>query len=287
MKKTLVIFATTSMLATGVSLASNISIGQKMAAFLSNTFEFVGPMSGLVYALVKPASENVAPVIPNFQDGISGQQGVQARLVLPSRFPERVAFSATPGSAMNVQALSDINSRAMSTGRRDDDALGSVVAKAITENGDRALLANLGNNLQGKFKDVANPGATLEMWANLINKPGLEPIKVALLEDRQNKQVEAGSRIAQTVNPQGLSQTASANAAAILAQSSDAAGGNAAVGNGQSVVATQITAGALAQAVSDPSNAPGKVPVPGGLALVLVGLCLGAARKLSGSKQSL
>ena len=74
MKKGLVIFAATSMMAAGVSLAANVSFGQKMAAMLANAFEFVGPVSGLVHALVKPKDESRAPVIPSFPGRIEHAQ---------------------------------------------------------------------------------------------------------------------------------------------------------------------------------------------------------------------
>jgi hypothetical protein len=289
MKKALVIFAASSMFATGVSLASNVSFGQKMASFLSETFEFVGPMSGLINALVKHTDAPKTPVIPNFQEGLlsgvgqiadNGRQGSGIAVVKsPTLLTEagKLIGSANYANA-NSYAVNQLN--ALSSGSRIDDS-GSV-ARAITESGDSAVLANLGKSLQGRFQEVGIAGSKQDVWANLMSKPELAPTKLAMNIDRTNKQEDAGSRIAQSVTAQGLNQTAAATAASILSEA-NALQGTSTSGTTTQPTASQITPVVLAQATNT-SATSGKVPVPGGLSLILIGLLAAGTLNLRKTK---
>ena len=95
-------------------------------------------------------------------------------------------------------------------------------------------------------------------------------LKLAMNIDRTNKQEDAGSRIAQSVTAQGLNQTAAATAASILSEA-NALQGTGSSGAPTQSTASQITPVVLAQATNNTSTS-GKVPVPGGLSLVLIGL---------------
>ncbi len=62
------------MLAAGTSLAAHVSFGPKMPAVLANAFEFVGPVSGLVHALVKPTEATPASARADFKQPLSAPQ---------------------------------------------------------------------------------------------------------------------------------------------------------------------------------------------------------------------
>jgi hypothetical protein len=260
MKKALVIFTASSMFATGISLASNISFGHKMAAFLSETFEFVGPMSGLVKALVKPTDAPKTRIIPNFQDGMSSPaQGSSPGQVSELSSPVRGARSINVTS----QAFADQGQHAMAGANSRTE--GGAVARAITENGDNTLLASLGKSLQGKFQEVGLNGSRQDVWSNLMNKPDLLPSKLALNLERSNKQEEAGMRIAESITAQGLAGSS---------------GGQSPEGSDSPSTASQITPATLAQ-VNTSSTPTSKVPLPGGLALVLIGIFAAGAVKFT------
>ena len=274
MKKALVIFTASSMFATGISLASNISFGHKMAAFLSDTFEFVGPMSGLVKALVMHTDVPRARVIPNFQDGMpsSSQSGNPGQASELSK-PVKGALSLNAPSQVFAEQGQHANARRSgSVGYPDitqhalvgdaSRAEGGAIARAITENGDNSVLASLGKSLQGKFQDVAVNGSRQDVWATLMNKPDFAPTKLALNLERSNKQEDVGMRISESITVQGLTQN-----------------GPGLSGSDSLSTASQITPVTLAQ-VAPPSSSSAKVPLPGGLPLVLIGMFAAGALRL-------
>jgi hypothetical protein len=297
MKKALVIFAASSMLATGVSLASNVSFGHKMAAFLSEAFEFVGPISGLVNALVKHPDTPKTRVIPTFQDGISGPQhggntGQPPNIAKPplsgaglAPTPAQVLSGADMSGAAHYSSLSsrnhtDTSEHSLGSGAHHSN-FGSI-AQAITEKGDNAVLANLGKSLQGKFQDSTN-GSGKDVWASLMNKPELAPTKLALNIERSHKQEDAGARIAQSITNQGHTQNAASEAASILNEAAADQGTTGSSGADLST-ASQMTSTALAQ-VNTPANTnPGKVPLPGTLQLMLLGLVSAATLRSTKNK---
>jgi hypothetical protein len=296
MKKALVIFAASSMLATGVSLASNVSFGQKMAAFLSEAFEFVGPVSGLVHALVKHNDAPKTPVIPNFEAGLSAPKSLgnggplgntagslrTAELVKSPSLSVAQYESVIPSKAFGSDSYADL-SRHSFVGNSNRLDAGSV-ARAITESGENTVLANLGKSLQGRFQDSSMTAASQDVWSSLMSKPGLEPTKLALVTERSNKQEDAGAKIAQSVTSQGLTQNAASTAANILNEA-NAAQGTSVAGSGGQTTASQITPTVLAQAtVTSPNSS--KVPAPGGLPLMLIGIFLVGIAKLFAGRQA-
>ncbi len=290
MKKALVLFAASSMLAAGVSLASNVSFGQKLAAFLSEAFEFVGPVSGLVHALVKHNDAPKTPVIPNFEDGLSipkslansGALGVTAGSLRVAELVKSPSLSvisyetARPSKPIGTDRFGDLSPHSIVAHSNRLDA-GSV-ARAITENGESTVLANLGKSLQGRFQDASFTAASQDVWSNLMSKPGLEPTKLALVTERSNKQEDSGAKIAQTLTAQGLSQNAASTAANILNEA-NATQGTSVDGKEGQATATQITTTALAQ-VTTTSPGTSKVPAPAGLPLMLIGVFLMGLAKL-------
>jgi hypothetical protein len=293
MKKALVIFAASSMLATGVSLASNVSFGQKLAAFLSEVLEFVGPVSGLTHALVKHTDAPKSPLIPNFQDGLSSDlkglnsgDVVSANLALKGALQARVqARAGRLDDASNYARLNDPQGYANVALTEIPAQLnrfdGGIVARAITEAGESDVLAALGKNLQGKFQDISANGARQDVWASLMSKTDLAPIKLALNVERSNKQEEAGTRIAQALTTQGLTQNAASTAASILSEAA-AIQGTGSPTNAGIATASQITPIALAQVTT--TTVSGKVPSPGALYLMLIGLVAAAMLKMRQGK---
>ncbi len=290
MKKALVIFAASSMLATGVSLASNVSFGQKLAAFLSEAFEFVGPVSGLVHALVKHNDAPKTPVIPNFEDGLSipkslansGPQGGAAGSLRVAELVRSPSLSVTQYESAKSSKFIGSDSYAILSphsiaGNSNRMDAGSV-ARAITENGENTVLANLGKSLQGRFQDSSLTAASQDVWSNLMSKPGLEPTKLALVTERSNKQEDSGAKIAQSLTVQGLTLNAASTAANILNEAI-ASQGTSAEDNGGQATASQITPTVLAQ-VATTSPSTSKVPTPGGLPLFLIGIALMGLAKL-------
>jgi hypothetical protein len=66
MKPRIAFFAAASLIATGMTLASNVSFGQRAGKFLAEAFEFMGPISSLVSGIVRPMEANQTRTVGDY-----------------------------------------------------------------------------------------------------------------------------------------------------------------------------------------------------------------------------
>jgi hypothetical protein len=76
--KKFVFFAVGSMFVAGATLASNVSFGQRAARWVSQNMDFMGPVSGLVHAVVRSAEFGRQNPILSFQ--VQGESSVGSAL---------------------------------------------------------------------------------------------------------------------------------------------------------------------------------------------------------------
>lgn len=69
MKPKIAFFTAASLIATGMTLASNVSFGQRAGKILADALEFMGPVSGLVAAIIRPTDENRQRQTGNYDSG--------------------------------------------------------------------------------------------------------------------------------------------------------------------------------------------------------------------------
>jgi hypothetical protein len=69
MKPKIAFFTAASLIATGMTLASNVSFGQRAGKILADALEFMGPVSGLVAGIIRPADENRQRQTGNYDSG--------------------------------------------------------------------------------------------------------------------------------------------------------------------------------------------------------------------------
>jgi hypothetical protein len=264
MKKTLVIFAASSMLATGVSLAANVSFGQRLAGYWSEAFEFMGPISGLVHALVKPNDKPKARVQTNFQEGLSTPaHGLSSAQVTtgPGRASALTAQAAhqaqESGSADSSRYA--LNLAAIQGGSSLTAHSGHGISQAISDSGDNRLLSQMGKSMRSSLSDIAGNAVRAETWSSLLNQRSLGGKPLGANPDLSNKQVSPDQQVAQTLS--NLDQIPSTNG----------------INDGTS----SGTAGQINAAMMTPSSGTGanstsgNVPLPGGLSLVLLGALAG------------
>ena len=261
MKKSLVFFTAASMLAAGVSLASNISFGQRMSAMMASAFDFIGPVSGFMHNLVKPADQPKARQITQFQDGMkAGSSGSSASISIePAQLGGSNFGTQTPLISAEVAPI-DRSTKASRWNMGDGAATVGLayasgsVAQGILESGQVSLLAGLGRSLQAKSLDLGGT-AQQDVWAHLLNKPEFKPTQIALSIQANNKQIDTASRLA----PLDLQ-----------AESDDS--------DHKAGTAAQLTSEALVSTSDSIGTPSGKVPVPSSLLLLLSGLILTAIR---------
>jgi PEP-CTERM motif len=76
--KKFVIFAVGSMFVAGATLASNVSFGQRAARWVSQNMDFMGPVSGLVHAVVRSADFGRQNPVLSYQ--VQGESSVGSAL---------------------------------------------------------------------------------------------------------------------------------------------------------------------------------------------------------------
>ena len=70
--KKVILFAVGSMFVAGATLASNVSFGQRAARWIAQNMDFIGPISGLVNAVVRAPDANRSHPVLSFQTDRSG-----------------------------------------------------------------------------------------------------------------------------------------------------------------------------------------------------------------------
>jgi hypothetical protein len=103
--KKLIFFATCSMVVSGLTLASNVTLADKLGRFIADAFQFEGPISGLVQALVRSQDQNGDKPVISFQvqgvrevavDG-SAAAAVVIPMTGPNAAPSSVAAAGGAG----------------------------------------------------------------------------------------------------------------------------------------------------------------------------------------------
>jgi hypothetical protein len=118
MKPRIAFFAAASLVATGMTLASNVSFGQKAGKFLADAFDVMGPISSLMSGIVKPNLERPARPAGDYtgeavasvkQDTVSQamrtQSMVPSNIVVMAPAPEYFQSNAGITKSTSTQAL--------------------------------------------------------------------------------------------------------------------------------------------------------------------------------------
>jgi hypothetical protein len=177
MKPKIVFFAAASLVATGMTLASNVSFGQRAGKALADMFDIMGPVSGLVAGIVRPSDEGTGRQTGTYAAGLpldgltSGQASYQSSYQ-PARYQGVVATSAFIGTAPAAEVLQQGNN-----GRRKgvewDIKSGGPNVPARLE-----MSAGFGKSTQGTLLGAFAKGAPNaltnerdDVWAFMKSRP--------------------------------------------------------------------------------------------------------------------
>jgi hypothetical protein len=288
MKKSVVIFAAVSMTVAGVTLASNVSLGKRAGAMLAEVFEFVGPMSGLINALVKPNDPPAKRAIVSFEP----ESPVSSTLALSNSAPR--GKSASPFELPLWQSMSAANtalfndpSRSAESGSRSKEAsaresvqvlaeapaVSPITLAANSQSGNAiqtaeklALMDNVLKSLTGG--GPASLQKTDDVWAFMTQRPTALDSSVGALaanSERASKE-SVGQVTIPSLAANGLSSSTTAlsgsDAGQILSKSGEAAAANGSPAGTETSINQQLRT----------KSEIGKVPLPGTLALILMGI---------------
>jgi hypothetical protein len=305
MKKSVVIFAAVSMTVAGVTLASNVSLGKRAGAMLAEVFEFVGPVSGLINALVKPNDPPAKRAIVSFEpeSPVSGSlalsnSAVRGKSASPFELPLWQSMSAANTALFNDPSRSvESGSRSKESTARESvqvlaegPAVSPITLAASGQSGNAiqtaeklALMDNVLKSLTGG--GPASLQKTDDVWAFMTQRPSALDSSVGALaanSERASKE-SVGQVTIPSLAANGLTTSTSAlsgpDAGQILSKASEAASVSSGSA-GSSTSGSASTGSSGSQAGSQPDNAQttankssvAKVPLPGTLALILLGM---------------
>ena len=260
--KKVIIFAVGSMFAAGATLASNVSFGQRAARWIAQNMDFIGPISGLVNAVVRAPDANRNNPVLSFQTERSGSTVGNFRT---GNALQVAAYDAKYGVTQAAMSGTIDNSRsvvAQSNGQNTAGSLMSSGGEAIQFGGQVGDNQSNLNALAKSFLRDAKSTDSSDLLAMLNSKGGqvgdFSVINVpAIVSNSLDKNSAAD------IPPIPVAGT---NVDPVLPGS--AAGDQA---NGQNGAAG--TTAPKPQATSIASNtATAKVPLPGVAGLLLIGL---------------
>ena len=266
--KKVILFAVGSMFAAGATLASNVSFGQRAARWIADNLDFVGPISGLVNAVVRAPESNRNNPVMAFQTDRSGSSADNFRGSNPLQI---AAYDTRYGVSQAALSGTIDNSRAIVVSQVGGQNTGGTL---MSSGGAVQFGGQVGDNqsnlnaLAKSFLRDAKGVDNSELWSLLNSKGGsagnFSTINVPSIADN------AGSSAADI--PQILA--AATNGDPVTSGSSATGGQNA----GQTPGANGTTAtGAKPQSANANDPAPSKVPLPSVLGLLVVGLISMAA----------
>jgi hypothetical protein len=268
--KKIIFFATCSMVATGFALASNVSLADKVGKFLSSSFQFEGPISGLVSALVRSQEQAGERPAISFQIAGKGQDAATGSVSAPAMMPPIGQLGAVSKQAVGAGSAAaqltfrkDIGAASPAERGAALNAAGGEIVSVVKKQDARSLVG-MGN---------ADVTALLTDTSNIDNPSGV--IKFSTVA-RQT--VRAGS----VEIPALATASASSDDQLLPENASTSQIGTAGVtepDEKNGATAAQINAQSVAPTTTQQTLSTGVVPVPSSIALLLAGVGLVAVAR--------
>jgi hypothetical protein len=263
--KKIIFFATCSMVATGFALASNVSLADKVGKFLSSTFQFEGPISGLVNALVRSQEEAGERPVISFQIPGKGQEAQTGSVAASAMLPPLGQLGAVSKAALNgggaaaeMSVRKDIGTAAPTERGTALNAAGGEIVSVVKKQDARSLVG-MGN---------ADVTALLTDTSNIDNPSGVIKFSTVARQTTRAGSVEipalatASARSEDQLLPANVGTTQIGTAGVTEPDEKNGA------------TAAQINAQSVAPASTQATQASGVVPVPSSIVLLLAGVGL-------------
>ncbi len=214
MKPRIAFFAAASLVATGMTLASNVSFGQRAGKFLADALDVMGPISSLMSGIVKPNFERQArstgdyaldAVVAARQDSVS--LGMRNQSMLPTNI---LIAPSTWSNNSNNESTTRVSSSEIQPGPRNVPATfygASFQTKTLQT-----------ASLLGAFVRGAPSGLSKDredVWQFLNSRPGRFDTSKLLLSADKGERIDkeiigtgnAGASIVAIVNETQLNKT--------------------------------------------------------------------------------
>jgi hypothetical protein len=211
MKPRIAFFAAASLVATGMTLASNVSFGQRAGKFLADAFEIMGPISSLMSGIVKPNLEKQARVTGDYPvSAVSGftsdtvTQSMRSQTLIPT------SMTIGPVAVFEAQAIEPIGRRStgleIKSGSNNVPAIFARAPSPVKTLQAASLLDALSKGSPGSLSKDRE-----DVWQFLNSRPGQFDVSRLILSDRServDKEVVGNGAIGSIAAPiQGIINT--------------------------------------------------------------------------------
>jgi hypothetical protein len=191
MKPKIAFFAAASLVATGMTLASNVSFGQRAGKFLADAFEVMGPISSLMSGIVKPNLEKEARATGNYpSDNAAGirpdavSQAMRTQSMLPTAMV--IGSPGSPIPAFDTQTISAFPKRSggieIKSGGANVPATYGRVPDPVKTLLAASLLKGLGGGSPGSLSKDRE-----DVWQFLNSRPGQFDASKLILSERSER----------------------------------------------------------------------------------------------------
>jgi hypothetical protein len=263
--KKFVFFAISSMFVAGATLASNVSFGQRASRWVSQNMDFMGPISGLVNAVVRSADFGRNNPVLSFQ--VQGESSVGSAL----RAGQATEIAAYRGQYGNYSATGTDNSGGY---------IGQLAGDRLSER--QAANSLLSGGLASRFQGIVGDN---DSAINRLAKDFLR--KGSLADEKDLWSILNGTGGLKQVGEITAFSVGSSTASGPSSATSDIPMILAAATNGDSLVSSTAVVGSAIESqqltqtkptATSASQRVGEVPAPGSLILLGVGLLAFAVR---------
>jgi hypothetical protein len=188
MKPRIAFFAAASLVATGMTLASNVSFGQRAGKFLADAFEIMGPISSLMSGIVKPNLEKQARATGDYP--VSAVSGFTSDTVMQSmRSQTLIPTSMTigPVATFETQAIEPNGRRSaggleIKSGSNNVPAIFARAPSPVKTLQAASLLDALSKGSPGSLSKDRE-----DVWQFLNSRPGQFDVSRLILSDRSER----------------------------------------------------------------------------------------------------
>jgi hypothetical protein len=199
MKPRIAFFAAASLVATGMTLASNVSFGQRAGKFLADALDVMGPISSLMSGIVKPNLEKQArptgdyaldAVVAARQDSVT--LGMRNQSMLPANI--LIAPSTTWSNSQNGDITKRVSASEIQPGQSNVPATFGVASFQTKSLQAASLLSAFAKGAPGSLSKDRE-----DVWQFLNSRPGQFDTSKLLLS--AEKSVRVDKEIVNTGSP--------------------------------------------------------------------------------------
>jgi hypothetical protein len=187
MKPRIAFFAAASLVATGMTLASNVSFGQRAGKFLADALDVMGPISSLVSGIVKPNVEVKTRESGDYAVSAVNQDSVTLAMRNQSMIPTNIVIGpssiASPSGSSNIDIHKKHGTLEIQPGHNHNVpatlGFGNIPSKSLQA---ASLLSAFAKGAPGSLSKDRE-----DVWQFLNSRPGQFDVSKLVLSEKSGR----------------------------------------------------------------------------------------------------